>query len=38
MPGLTILRVVNNEELDRAEREQIDRDVAARQQLSLIHI
>lgn len=36
MPGLTILRVVNNEEIERAEREQIDRDVAARQQDPLI--
>ena len=31
MAGLTILRVVNNETLVRAERERIDRELAARQ-------
>ena len=32
MPGLTILRVVGNDDIARAEREAIDREVAARQQ------
>ena len=31
MAGLTILRVVNNETLERQERERIDRELQARQ-------
>ena len=31
MAGLTLLRVVGNDELVRAEREQVERDLAARQ-------
>jgi hypothetical protein len=36
MAGLTLLRVVSNEELDRAERERMDQEVQARQQDSVI--
>jgi len=36
MAGLTILRVVNNETLDRQERERIDRELQARQNDPLI--
>jgi len=36
MAGLTILRVVNNEALDRQERERIDRELQARQNTPLI--
>lgn len=36
MAGLTLLRVVSNEQLDRAERERMDQEVQARQQDSVI--
>lgn len=36
MAGLTLLRVVSNEELDRAERERMEQEVQARQQDSVI--
>lgn len=36
MAGLTLLRVVNNEDLARTEREQAERDANARQQAPLI--
>jgi len=36
MPGLTILRVVNNAEIDRAQRAQLDAEVQARQNSEII--
>jgi hypothetical protein len=36
MAGLTLLRVVNNEQLNRAEQERMDRELQARQQDSVI--
>jgi hypothetical protein len=36
MAGLTLLRVVSNEQLDKAERERMDQEVQARQQDSVI--
>lgn len=36
MPGLTILRVVSNAEIERAERDRLDADVQARQNSDLI--
>jgi len=36
MAGLTLLRVVSNEQLDRAERERMDRELQARQQSSVM--
>ena len=36
MAGLTLLRVVNNETLDRQERERVDRELQARQNDPLI--
>ena len=36
MPGLTILRVVSNSEIERAEKERLDAEVQARQNSDLI--
>jgi hypothetical protein len=36
MPGLTLLRVVSNTDIDRAERERVDAEVQARQNSDLI--
>lgn len=36
MPGLTILRVVSNSEIDRTERERVDAELQARQNSDLI--